>query len=267
MKFPSGASAPGHRIVATGAGQRARIVVGLIISKAPTDHGQLRAAITDARERLTKAGLPEESPLRAAADAGFLGDDDQVYIQEARETVDIVVPPPTEGTRKTGDVEMFKRDDYNRGDDGAVICPAGTPMKPPKDLDMPIQTSTGQGCLQLPPQAEVHDRQGATVGGRHRQGAAPRRHPQAFRGAGGRGLLQDAHVLQPLSAFPSAALRWPPQSASDGGPVASNNLACSKQRRRSSGVRRSHEVRGRVPRRRWRSPRRTSAACQPTLRQ
>lgn len=150
MKFPSGASAPGHRIVATVAGQRARLVVGLVINKAPTDYGQLRGAMADTRKRLTKAGLSEEKPLRVAADAGFLGDDDQVFIAEARGTVDVVVPPPTEGTRKNGDVEMFKRADFKRADDGAVVCPAGTPMKPPKDRDQPVQTWTGQGCPDCP---------------------------------------------------------------------------------------------------------------------
>lgn len=149
MKFPSGGSAPGHRIVAAVSGQHERLAVGLLINASPTDYGQLEGAVADTRARLEGAGVPKGTKLRIATDCGFLGEDDQKFIVAQREVVDIVVPPPVEGVRKNGDVEMFMRSDFTRTDDG-VVCPAGTPMRPPTDRSKRRQSWTGEGCDNCP---------------------------------------------------------------------------------------------------------------------
>lgn len=149
MKFPDGGRAPGHRIVAAVAGQKERLLVGLVVNSAPTDYGQLEGVATDARTRLEAAGLPKDTPLRGGVDCGFLGEEDQKFIVEQRARFDIVVPPPVEGTRKNGDVEMFKRTDFTRTDDG-VTCPAGAPMRAPTDTSQRKQIWTGQGCESCP---------------------------------------------------------------------------------------------------------------------
>jgi hypothetical protein len=87
-----------------------------------------------------------DTQLRCAADAGFLGEDDQRFILEQRDSVDVVVPPPTEGRRRNGDVVMFRRSDFNRNEQGAVVCPAGTPMKAPTNPSKRVQVWTGEGC-------------------------------------------------------------------------------------------------------------------------
>jgi DNA-binding protein H-NS len=150
MKFPSGASAPGHRIIATVSGQRERLVVGLVVNASATDYGQLEGGLEDARQRLTDGGLSKEAGLRCAADAGFLGEGDQRFILANRSIVDVVIPPPTEGERKNGDVVMFKRREFTRDESGAVVCPAGTVMKAPSDLTKRTQVWTGQGCDSCP---------------------------------------------------------------------------------------------------------------------
>jgi hypothetical protein len=150
MKFPNGASAPGHRVLATVAGQRERLVVGLIVNDAPTDYGQLQVAIEDARARLTTGGLAQDEPLRCAADAGFLGEDDQRFIIEHRTTIDVIVPPPTEGQRHNDKIPMFKRSDFPRDESGRIRCPAGKLMKPPADTTKRRQVWVGDGCNTCP---------------------------------------------------------------------------------------------------------------------
>lgn len=150
MKFPTGGSQPGHRILATVSGVRERMVVGLVVNKSPTDFGQLEGAVEQARTRMTAAGMAEGTKLVVSVDAGFLSEDDQLYMVKQRETTDIIAPPHTEGVRMNGDIVMFKREEFRRDEDGRFVCPAGTPMKSPADLSKRKQVWQGVGCDECP---------------------------------------------------------------------------------------------------------------------
>ena len=150
MKFPNGAAEPGHRFIATATGGQERFVVGILVNERPTDYGQLEEGLLDARTRLVAAGMPENKRIRATADAGFLGEEDQKFIVANRETIDVIVPPPTEGVRKNGVIVMFRRSDFGRDELGSVVCPAGTPMKPPANMDKTKLVWTGNGCSDCP---------------------------------------------------------------------------------------------------------------------
>src|SRR5690606_8201132 len=71
MKFPSGASAPGHRATVVAAGVRERFVIDVFVDGDATDYGKLGPAILRTRKALEEAGVPLDEPMQVAADAGY----------------------------------------------------------------------------------------------------------------------------------------------------------------------------------------------------
>jgi hypothetical protein len=156
MKFPSGAGLPGHRITATAAGARARIVVGVLVDAAPTDDGKLEAAVRDARQVLTQAGVPLAG-LQVAADAGFFCETDLEFASKNRDWVDVLIAegpaadaePPAQGRKG-----FFDRARFKILDDGSATCPAGRAMTPPRVMSTGRTLWTGMGCRTCAMQAD-----------------------------------------------------------------------------------------------------------------
>ncbi len=128
MKFPSGASAPGHRTTVIASGASARFVIGVLVDADPTDHGKLRGALEHARDVLDRLGLRNDDPLTVAADAGYHSDRDLQFVQESAEWVDaLIAENPSPGKYKG----LFKRAQFTIRADGKATCPAGTQMLGP----------------------------------------------------------------------------------------------------------------------------------------
>jgi transposase len=132
MKFPTGASAPGHRVTVTAAGAELRLVVSLLIDAAGNDFGKLGPAVLQARAALTKAGVPADAPLRICADGGYTSETDLHFALEQAATTEILLAAgPLRGHRNTNGEKFFTRDDFKIAADGVAICPAGRKMKGP----------------------------------------------------------------------------------------------------------------------------------------
>ena len=130
MKFPSGASAPGHRVTVAASGTSARFVVGVIVDAAPTDHGKLGPAMRQVRDTLDRLGLRESRRLTVAADAGYFSDKDLQFSVENKDWVDVLIPPlPMPGANRNKD--CFPRESFVIREDGVVVCPAGRTMLGP----------------------------------------------------------------------------------------------------------------------------------------
>jgi len=153
MKFPSGGIAPGHRVTVTAAGEATRLVVGVLLDAAPNDSGNLEKALRDAHQRLLAAGIPADTQLQAAADAGYFTSEDLAFAAREKAWVDVLVdarsaphPAPHEG--------HYTKDAFHL--DAAtqqVTCPAGTLMHGPiKDMPGHVRY-TGVGCATCPKKA------------------------------------------------------------------------------------------------------------------
>jgi transposase len=128
MKFPSGASAPGHRATVVASGVSARFVLGVLVDAAPNDYGRLGAALEQARDVLDHLGLRNGRRMVAAADAGYWSDRDLRFASEASGWADVLVNEPPPGGQVSG---LLGRDHFTLRPDSTVICPAGTQMRGP----------------------------------------------------------------------------------------------------------------------------------------
>jgi hypothetical protein len=145
LKFPYGASAPGHRVTVTAAGATERIVVSAFVDAAPTDHGHLGPAIDGALAILALARALDGRPARAAADAGYWSEEDLVYAAENAHRIAIHVPDQNADRRS----RYFNHDRFRILDDVAS-CPAGAQMRGPvKDGDGNLRYF-GVGCAKCP---------------------------------------------------------------------------------------------------------------------
>lgn len=152
MKFPSGAGLPGHRVTVTACGQRTRFVVGVLLDAAAVDYGHLEGAVREARRVLLQAGMPEDTLLQVAADAGYCAKADLAFAQAEASWVDVLVaqPPGTPAPQGTGG--MYGRDafvlDPKRK---SVVCPAGRTMAGPSyDKAHAYDRYVGVGCQDCP---------------------------------------------------------------------------------------------------------------------
>jgi transposase len=134
MKFPSGASAPAHRMTVVASGASARFVIGVFVDADPTDHGKLGPALIHARATLDRLGLREDRRLTAAADAGYASDRDLQFAVDNRDWVDVLMPT-IERFGNGRRVGFFPREQFEFREDGVVICPAGRQMLGPYNND------------------------------------------------------------------------------------------------------------------------------------
>jgi transposase len=147
MKFPSGASAPGHRATVIASGVSSRFVIGVLVDADPTDHGKLGPAVTHARDVLDRLGLRNGRRLTAAADAGYFSDRDLQFAVENKDWVDLLIHPMAlrgEANHKG----YFTRERFTIQLDGTVICPVGRTMLGPynNNKDGTILKYEGPNC-------------------------------------------------------------------------------------------------------------------------
>lgn len=128
LKFPSGASAPGHRVTAIASGAKARFVIGVLVDADGHDYGKLGPATEKAKRVLEDLGLRGDARLEVAADAGYASAADLAFAAahsawlEVFVSVPVLEPPPG---------PYFGRSAFTLHDDGRATCPAGREMNGP----------------------------------------------------------------------------------------------------------------------------------------
>ncbi len=149
MKFPSGASAPGHRMTVTACGVKTRFVLDLMVDADGHDFAKLPAAVERARSALAGAGA-DVTHLQVAADAGYWSEDDLRYAAAKREHIDVLIAHRKQSNRHNDAGEpQFALADFELGSEGTVTCPAGTRLDGPfKDGDK--LRYHGVGCEPCP---------------------------------------------------------------------------------------------------------------------
>jgi len=152
MKFPDGASLPGHRVTVTAAGTAVRFVVDVLVTNKANDFGSLEEAVTRARDALRDAGLPEETRLQVAADPGYLSTTDLAFAAASRDWVDVLIhePPPERRSKDREKAGHFGRERFSILEDGTAICPAGQKMRGPTPQGDGRRIWRGEGCAECP---------------------------------------------------------------------------------------------------------------------
>ena len=157
MKFPSGASLPGHRVTAVGSGTTERFIVKVLVDGDPTDFGKLGPAVAGARDALIGAGMPVRDgapPMQVAADAGYMSQADLKFAFDQRHAgrIDVVLPeatPPIRTNRATGE-PLFGRDEFLFDDTDEVVCPSGRVMHGPYKMPDGGKQWRGHDCQTCP---------------------------------------------------------------------------------------------------------------------
>lgn len=164
LKFPTGNSAPGHRITVTAAGLSRRLVIALLVDASPNDYGKLAPALEQARAVLQRAGVPPDIPLQATADAGYNTEEDLRFAQE-NPFVDVLVPLETGHHADSLTKGYFGRGHFRVLDDGKMLCPAGVAMQGPVKNGRVGAMYRGIGCAtcSLKPQCTPHGRRVVTI--------------------------------------------------------------------------------------------------------
>jgi transposase len=127
LKFPDGAGLPGHRVSTMAAGMKARFIVAVLVTAESNDYGTLESIVDETARVLAKIGIPDETKLQVAADAGYCAQADLAFADRVRERIDILV----DGTTAPESRRFFGRDRFRFLDDGSVECPAGRAMLGP----------------------------------------------------------------------------------------------------------------------------------------
>jgi transposase len=153
LKFPSGASGPGHRVTVVAAGKKSRIAVAVLIDAAATDYGKLGPAVTETRRVLLDAGMREEMRLRVRADAGYWTKDDLKFASENEAWLDALIAERFSAANPKADSEQkyFGRDRFKVLDDQkTATCPADRLMRGPARQKNGNSLWSGVGCADCP---------------------------------------------------------------------------------------------------------------------
>jgi hypothetical protein len=160
MKFPDGAGLPGHRVTAMAAGVKARIIVAILVTADTNDYGLLEDAVDATLKMLSRIGVPENTPLSVAADAGYCSQADLAYASSVRGRIDILVDGAHEPDKRT---RFFGRDRFVIHDDRSAMCPAGRTMKGPTRHSDGRTMWTGVGCGDCSKRAHCTDSKHRTL--------------------------------------------------------------------------------------------------------
>lgn len=150
MKFPDGASLPGHRVTATVAGVSERIIIDVLIDAAPTDFGKLPDAVRAARDVLLRCGLPSDARLQVAADPGYYSHEDLAFAAENRQWVDVLIRAKAQANTSDLSRGVFSRARFTIKEDQSAVCPAGRAMKGPYPQPTGQLKYKGDGCPSCP---------------------------------------------------------------------------------------------------------------------
>lgn len=148
MKFPSGASAPGHRVTVVASGVTQRLAVGLLIDASGSDSGKLGPAMQKVLETLDELGVATGRRLVVSADAGYFTERDLRWADEHRARVDVLIH---EAATSNGGRTTMGRSHFTIPDDGSTpTCPAGNSMAGPYDRPSGEREWKGVGCNDCP---------------------------------------------------------------------------------------------------------------------
>jgi transposase len=133
LKFPTGASGPGHRVTVVAGGKNARVAVAVLIDADGTDYGKLGPAMTEARRVLLDAGLREDARIRVRADAGYWSKDDLKFAADNESWLDALIAEGSCSSKSRPDKEprFFGRERFKVLEDKSARCPADRPMRGP----------------------------------------------------------------------------------------------------------------------------------------
>jgi transposase len=148
MMFPTGASAPGHRITVTASGAKTRIVVSVLVDADTTDYGKLRPALEQTRAVLRRAGIPSGVRLCASADAGYGSEADLAFAESSRAWLDTIVPANEKTVGNGHAQKYFGHDRFTVLPDGKLQCPSGATMQGPSPNGDGRVKFRGVGCGQ-----------------------------------------------------------------------------------------------------------------------
>lgn len=149
LKFPTGATGPGHRVTMTAAGVRERFVVDCLIDADGHDFGKLEGAMTRTRATLESLGVSVEK-MQVAADAGYWSDDDLGFAAENSGWVDVLIAERQMSRRGNDELgARFSPAEFKIGNDGKATCPAGVAMLGPYK-DGTASRYEGRGCAECP---------------------------------------------------------------------------------------------------------------------
>jgi hypothetical protein len=148
MKFPNGASAPGHRVTVVASGASHRIAIGILIDASGSDSGKLGPAIANVLATFDELDIARGQRVVVAADAGYFTERDLRWVDENRERVDVLIH---EAAMSNGGRKTMDRSHFTIPNDGsAPTCPAGTPMAGPYDRTSGEREWKGVGCVDCP---------------------------------------------------------------------------------------------------------------------
>jgi transposase len=142
IHFPTGGSAPGHRVTVTASGVRARLVVSVLIDAGGHDYGKAGPALEKVRAVLQDLGI-EHAKLKATADAGYFCEADLAFAAENEDWVDLLIATRNDGYDNP---KYFGRDRFTIDENGKATCPAGTQMQGPWKNGKEGYYYEGRGC-------------------------------------------------------------------------------------------------------------------------
>jgi transposase len=145
LKFPNGASGPGHRVTVVAGGKKSRVAVAVLIDADGVDYGKLGPAVLEARRVLLDAGLREDTHIRVRADAGYWSKDDLQFAAANASWLDALIAEGS-GTSKPKAKEHFTREQFVILDNRSARCPADRPMRGPFPQKDGTTHWRGEGC-------------------------------------------------------------------------------------------------------------------------
>jgi hypothetical protein len=146
MQFPGNVYLPGHRVTVTASGAQSRLVVGVLINAAPNDTGLLQDAVLQARQVLSRAGLPTVARLQVAADAGYWSRADLAFASDSVGWADVLLHEKADSSHLRAR-NYFSRDAFQLLSPDEVRCPAGKPMVGPQHRKARgVHVYRGDGC-------------------------------------------------------------------------------------------------------------------------
>lgn len=143
LKFPHGASLPGHRITAMASGLAVRFVVGVLIDASGHDYGKLKPIVEKTKQVLGQVDGLVLDKLSVVLDAGFFSSEDVLYAEQNADWLEAVIAPTPNRTPKTG---MLGREHFVIVDGYKPICPAGREMEGPYTRPTGEEQWRGRGC-------------------------------------------------------------------------------------------------------------------------
>jgi len=150
MKFPTGATGPGHRITVTAAGASERFVVAVLVDADSNDYGKLRPALEQARAVLLAAGMVVMQKMRATADAGYTSESDLAFAERSQSWLDVITNVGATPHADTITKGFFGREKFVQLPDGKLQCPAGKTMRGPIQNGDGRLLHRGVGCEACP---------------------------------------------------------------------------------------------------------------------